>query len=323
MKYLFKKGVFLPLLFLAQPIFIEELFSQTVWAPYQRQLWVRTTAVNSVYDSAYVGKYHTTYDDDVRINVGALAFEYGITDRLTVDLQTGFGKLGRVQLIDRYFGTLTSAEQPDKYGIIDSRAGLRYKVIDEYDYESIWVPTISVRLGGIKKGDYDRNPQALGDGANGAEVNIYLGKDFNVWGLGALGEWSYRRREKPVPDDVLYYGALYKRFLDSFIFIVGSRGQIGQGGYAFADPRGTPPLNLIQVDPPSIAPFGQDWYNYYLEHERPAWGRKEIYHNLEVSLGYTDKYGNYYNFFYSHTYSGYNTAILRTFGFLINFPFNL
>ncbi|WP_246051831.1 hypothetical protein [Leptospira idonii] len=296
--------------------------AQQAWSPYERQLWVRPVFVHSEYNSAYLANNHSSYDDNVRITAGSLVLEYGITDRLTFDLSSGFGKLGRHRILDRYYGLQQTPESPDKYGVLDTRVGLRYKIIDEFDSKYAWMPTISLRAGGIKKGDYDRNPQSLGDGANGGEVNLYFAKDFNFYGLGTLGELSYRRREKPVPDDILYYGAFYKKIFEVVFLTIGGRGQIGQGGYAFADPRQEPPNNYLNLKTADLIP-GVNLYDYWVANERPAWGRRENFHNLEIGLGFTDNYGNFYNLFYSDTYSGYNTAKLKTVGFAVNLPFNL
>ncbi|MCZ8154760.1 MAG: hypothetical protein O9264_01465 [Leptospira sp.] len=303
-------------------IFSAGIFAQSAWAPYQRQLWVRPVATHSEYDSAYLARSFAKYDDNVRISAGALVLEYGITDRLTVDFSSGFGKLGRHRIFDRFGGLQQTPESPDKYGVLDSRLGVRYKLVDEYDSKYFWMPTISVRVGGIKKGDYDRNPQSLGDGASGGEANVYFAKDFNTWGLGTLGDIGYRKRENPVPDDILYYGALYKKFLENFFLTIGGRGQIGQGGYAYADPRQEPPFNYYNTRTPDLIP-GVNLFDIWVKDERPAWGRKETFHNFEIGLGFSDSYGNFYNVFYSQTYAGYNTAKLQTVGFAANIPFNL
>ncbi|MDF3818871.1 hypothetical protein P3G55_03110 [Leptospira sp. 96542] len=296
-------------------------FAQQAWSPYERQIWVRPIITHSEYDSAFLAGQKANYDDNVRITVGSLALEYGITDRLTFDLTVGFGKLGRHKIFDRYGGLQQTPEAPDKYGVMDSRAGLRYKIIDEFDSKYAWMPTIAIRLGGIKRGDYDRNPQSLGDGASGGEANLYFAKDFNFYGFGTLGDIGYRKREKPIPDDILYYGALYKKIFESFFLTLGGRGQVGQEGYAFADPRQEPPLNYFTYPQPSA--YGINPYDVYVQDQRPAWGRKEDFHNVEVGLGYSDSFGNFYTVFYSETLSGYNTAKLKTVGFAATLPYNL
>jgi len=302
------------------------LSAQQAWSPYQRQLWFRPGIVHSEYNSAYLANSFAKYDDNVRITGGTVAFEYGITDRLTVDLTTGFGRLGRHRIFNpNNFWKPATPETPDKHGVLDTRAGIRYKILDEFDSRISWMPTVSLRIGGIKKGDYDRNPQALGDGANGGEVNLYLAKDFGFFGLGALGELGYRKRENPVPDDVPYYGALYKRFFESFFLFAGSRGQIGQGGYGFSDPRQQSPFNLIDLRPLNDLSTvnGINITDFLIREFRPPWGRRETFQNLEVGLGFMDSFGNFWNVFYAETINGYNTPKLRTVGFIVNMPYNL
>ncbi len=304
----------------------QPLLSQQAWSPYQRQLWFRPVITHAEYNSAFLANSTAKYDDNVRITTGNLALEYGITDRLTVDFTAGFGKLGRHRIFNpNNFWRTAVNEAPDKYGFLDTRAGIRYKLIDEFDSNYKWMPTLSLRVGGIKKGDYDRNPQALGDGASGGEINLYLAKDFNFFGMGTLGEIAYREREKPVPNDILYYGALYKRFFESVFLTFGGRGQQGQGGTSYFDPRQAPPYNLYDLKPinDQFQVGGINLLDWYIRDNRPPWGRKENFVNLEIGLGFMDGSGNFYNFFYSETLAGYNTAKLQTVGFLVNMPFNL
>ena len=291
------------------------IFSQTAWTPYQRQLWVRPMFNYSQYNSAFLGENRATYDDKIIIRSGFLSLEYGITDRITVDVTGGIGKLSSHRLLNRV--GQVSPQTPAKYGSLDTRYGIRFKITDEFLSKYSWMPTLTLRIGGIARGDYDKNPQALGDGASGGEINLYFAKDFNFYGLGVFGDVGYRRRQSPVPDDVLTHGAVYYRFLESWLFTIGYRGQRGQSGYAFADPRTQPPYNLFEIP---VA----DWYTpIYVNTLRPAWGRKENFSNGEISLGYTDSYGNFWNVFASHTFTGFNTAQLTTVGFLVNFPFYL
>lgn len=298
------------------------ILAQAAWNPYERQLFVRPVAMTSQYNSAFLTTKRAKYDDTVRIHTGFLTMEYGITDQWAVDGTVGFGRLTGHQLLNRPW--IQSPEVEDKHGTLDGRFGVRYKITDEFMSEYSWMPTFTIRVGAIHKGDYDRNPQALGDGASGWEANLYWAKDFNFWGLGTYGEAGYRSREKPVPDDILYGWGFYKRLFENFLLILGGRGQVGQSGYAFWDPRGEPPLNYFQIDT-SIFQWGEinlyeDWY---LKYKRPPWGRKENFHTLEVGIGYTDIYGNFYYLWVSKVMTGYNTAELTSIGFLINFPFYL
>lgn len=299
----------------------KELFAQAAWNPYERQLFVRPTAMASRYDSAFLSDRRAQYDEAVHVNTGMVTLEYGITDNLAVDGTVGFGRLSGHQLLNRPY--IQSPREERKHGTTDGRFGIRYKITDEFMSDYKWMPTITVRIGGIHKGDYDRNPQALGDGASGWEGNLYWAKDFNFWGLGTYGEVGYRVREKPVPEDVLYGWGIYKRLFQDFLLIFGGRGQKGQEGYAFFDPRGEPGVNFISFDTSRFQSQGINWYDYYISNERPPWGRREDFHTLEAGIGYTDSSGNFYYLWASEVVSGFNTARLRTVGFMINFPFYL
>lgn len=299
----------------------DEVFSQAAWNPYEKQLFVRPVFVQSRYDSAFLSNQRAKYDERVNVNTGFLTLEYGITDNWAVDGTVGMGRIYEHQLLNRPF--LESRRDETKHGTMDSRFGIRYKLTDENFSDYKWMPTITLRFGGIHKGDYDRNPQSLGDGASGYEANLYWAKDFNFWGLGHYGELGYRVREKPVPEDVLYGWGFYKRLFEKFLFIVGGRGQIGQGGYAFADPTGETPFNYFDFGLRDIQFQGIGLYDYYLDNNRPPWGRREDFHTVEGGLGFTDSAGNFYYVFTSKVISGYNTAELQTWGFMVNFPFFL
>ena len=170
------------------------IFGQTAWSPYERVLWIQPSTFQSEYNNPFLPSPY-------RMNIFQTAIQYGITDKLTYDLTVGYGKIHK---ISNYY-PLAGVEQENltttKSGFMDSRMGLRYKFLDEMESKYNWMPTISLSLGAIKKGDYDRRPQSLGDGASGVEANLYFAKDFNFYGFGTYGDIGYRKREKPVPSD--------------------------------------------------------------------------------------------------------------------------
>ncbi len=290
------------------------IYSQTAFAPYGKALWIQPSTIKSEYNSPFLPSPY-------RIVVFQTALQYGISDRLTLDMTIGYGKISKISNYYPYAGVEYENLSTTKHGFIDTRFGIRYKIFDETDSKYDWMPTISVRLGGIKKGDYDRRPQSLGDGANGGEINIYFAKDFNFYGLGTYGDIGHRKRENPIPDDRLYSYFLYKNIFKKFYLVGGYRGQDSLGGYAFADPA----QNESQI-PPSVQPqtnqrptlenlLQQRW----LATERPDWARKESFLRQEFSIGYRDSDGNFYTLFYSRTVKGENSPILETFGLLANF----
>ena len=300
---------FLILFFIANSI-----YSQTAFAPYARALWLQP----SVFRSEYITPFAPS---PYRIVVFQSAIQYGITDRLTFDMTIGYGKISKISDYYPYAGVEYENRSTTKHGFIDSRIGLRYKLLDEYDSKYNWMPTLSIRLAGIKKGDYDRRPHSLGDGANGGEVNLYFAKDFNFYGLGTFGDVGHRKRENPIPDDRLYSGFLYKNLWKNFFIVVGYRGQKSLGGYPFADPAQNESQFPPTVQAPSNQPVSLEnlLIANWLANERPDWARKETFLRREYSIGFRDADGNFYTLYYSKTISGENSPFLETFGLIANF----
>ncbi len=306
------------LIFLLPISVFSGLFAQQAFAPYQRSLWIQPTAIKSEYNNPFLPSPY-------QINIFQITTQYGITDRLTFDLTAGFGKIFKISDYYPLAGIEQSNPTTTKQGFIDTRFGLRYKILDEFDSKIAWLPTISLRLGGIKKGDYDRRPQSLGDGASGIEANLYFAKDFQFWNLGTFGEMGYRNREKPVPPDRIYALFLYKNFFEDWFLFVGMRGQTSLAGTAFADPAQNEPQvpsppGTVRPIPTSNEGLAQE---LWLAQERPDWARRENFVRHEASLGYKDSYGNFYTVFYSKTVQTLNSPALETIGLLANFSFYL
>ena len=293
------------------------IFGQTAWSPYGRTLWVQPSTFQSEYNNPFLPSPY-------KINIFQTTVQYGITDKLTYDLTIGYGRIHKISNYYPYAGVEQENPSTTKHGFIDTRSGFRYKILDEMDSRYDWMPTISLRLGAIKKGDYDRRPQSLGDGASGGEINLFFAKDFNYYGLGTYGDIGYRRREKPVPDDQIYSASLYKNFLESFYFIAGYRGQRGLGGYPYADPaQNEPQIPSTPSTTPKIINPEEFLTNKWFSEERPDWARRENYLRQEISLAYRDSYGNFYTLYYSKTLRVDNSPLLETIGFLANFSFYL
>ena len=295
------------------------IFGQTAWSPYQRTLWIQPASFQSEYNNPFLPSPY-------RMNIFQTAVQYGITDKLTFDATIGYGKIHKISNYYPYAGVELENPSTTKSGFIDSRMGVRYKFLDEMESRYDWMPTISLRVGAIKKGDYDRRPQSLGDGASGAEMNLYFAKDFNFYGLGTYGDIGYRKRENPVPNDQIYSWSLYKIFFENIYFIAGYRGQKGLGGYAFADPaqnesQTTP--SATPVTTPLTPNFETFVTNKWLSENRPDWARRENFLRQEFSLAYRDSFGNFYTLYYSKTLKVDNSPILETFGILANFSFYL
>lgn len=282
------------------------------WSPYARNLWVQTTYTQGQYENPFLPSPY-------KIKVGQTLVQYGITDRWTVDATIGFGKIYKVSNYYPLAGVEKENPSTTKYGFIDHRFGLRYKILDEWDNR--FFPTLSFRVGRIQKGDYDPRPQSLGDGANGWEANIYFAKDFEFYGLGSLGEINYRRRDRPIPPDRTIVINLYKNFLANWFILWGVRDMQSLGGNSFADPEQNEPLTPSPTD--FQAPSPESLAEREFRKNFPDSARREKFRREEISLGYRDTYGNFYLLSYGITRETTNSPLLEILSFSANFSFFL
>lgn len=261
------------------------------WLPMKGQLLL-TPAVNfDSYNSAWqaenlrntspLGLSYNT----IKTTTYSMTLEYGLDDKLALDGTFGFAKMNTGALWEGHAGG-----EEARSGFIDKNYGLRYKLLNEFDFSGNLFPTIAVRFGIIIAGDYNDFPQAIGDGAGGVRTSLLFGKNFDFFGLGYYGELSYRVRGVPVPDDILITGGIFHNFRNLLFTRIGYNGQIGLSGY-------------------DITPPGQ----------KPS-SRKEHFHRIEGGAGYIDSYGRFYNFFVGSTVAGFNTARNTNYGFSVVIP---
>lgn len=184
-------------------------FAQGAYLPEQGELVTTFDASYENYDSAWLGNakrpdgtrrfpHKSKFVGEVKIQNYRIALDYGITENLAVDFNTGYGFISG--------GLGATPNIKDKDGTLDTSLGLRYKLISENPYETFSLPTLAIRAGGIFAGSYDEVPQSLGDGASGWEVGVAAGRYWATPRLGVLAEVNYRDREGIVPTD--YYGSL-------------------------------------------------------------------------------------------------------------------
>lgn len=262
-------------------------FAQSAWLPTQGTLLVTPGYTYQTFDDFWMGKNDATLPDDLTQHTGYLNFEYGILPDLTADLTVGYAH-----------SELEPAGSDD--GLTDTYFGLRYRLVDEAAQESAWVPTVTVRVGGIIAGSYDENfPFSVGDGAHGADFTLMLGKMFGESGFGLYGDFGYRVRESPVPDEVFgRIGALQS--LGPVTLSVGYRHVQSTSGLNI----GVAPFN------PAAAATGF-----------PA--LKEIQQLIEGGIAYTDGGGRSYQFLIAHALDGRNTGDKLVVGFAITIPLSL
>jgi len=135
---------------------------------------------------------HQTSDEikklpvDIKLhqNTTWLALNHGINDALAFDLKVGY------------------AASREEYGRADSSLGLSWRVLDEFIEDDL--PTVTLRAGATIAGDYDiGSPHAIGDGANGGDISVLVGKILQPW-LAASADLGFRKRTSGVPDEIFY-----------------------------------------------------------------------------------------------------------------------
>ena len=249
----------------------------TVSYQYQRydEFWVGKTNIPLKFATGFrEQQQHATY----------LTLEYSIIDNLTLDITAGYswtefeGGPGRDLTDD---------------GLTDTTFGVRYRAIDERKFE--WLPTVTLRVGGIIKGTYDEDfPFSAGDGADGVETSVLLAKQLCP-GLGLYGEIGYRWRNNDVPDDVFGAVGLAVTYIKDVTLSVGYRHTEGQSGPDIGAPGFGTSFGFPQV--------------------------KEVDQRIETSLSYTDHGGRNYALYFAQTLVGRNTGEKSIFGLSVSVPF--
>jgi len=257
----------------------------------------------SVFRKVWIGDNKTSIEVqpkyDFELNDGMLRLDYGLSDRFALDLNIGATEAA------------TRAWNPDndpeiKYGLMDTQFGLRYRLFDERQHEEWYVPTLTLRLGGIIRGTYDADfPMAPGDGASGGEASILSTKTFKC-GAGFYLQGGYRLRNNHVPQTVfgetgLSYTFKFDWVVNSLSFYVGYRGLYDLNGPDLQGERvaGTP-HDFVPID-----------------YTRTA---QEMYQMGTLGLAFTDKHGRRYFFSCAHPYDGRNTGKVNNFNIGLNWP---
>jgi len=254
----------------------------SVWLPGADRLVVTPSYVYQTFDEFWIGDEKVKLDGDLWQHTAFLGFDYGITDDIALDATIG----GVWSETDA--GMLGGDQSDD--GLTDTTIGIRQRFVDEQDVNKWWLPSLAVRVGAIIPGTYDENfPFSAGDGAFGAEASLIGGKTICP-GFGMYGDVGYRYRDGHVPDD--FFGSVGTYVSWKFLSAT--------FGYRFTEGLSGPDIGDPGFTFPKV---------------------KEISHNLEGSLGITDRGGRFYQVFYAHTIEGRNTGERDIFGGAISFTF--
>ena len=121
----------------------------------------------------------------IDINQGFVALQYGITERWAIDLNIGATTTGWRKFDN---GGIQSTA-----GLMDYSFGVRYQVFNEATANSPWLPTLTLRLGGVLPGSYNEDfVFAPGLHSTAVEPEVLLRKHFGWPGLGVYADGLYR-----------------------------------------------------------------------------------------------------------------------------------
>lgn len=131
----------------------------------------------------------------------ALDGEYGLAPGLALDATVGYsvvnyqgGPLGGL--------VLTQGNRNVRRGLIDTRIGLSWRLVDEFRSVNAAMPTITARAGAIIAGTYDTGfLNAVSDGADGWELGLKFGKVLLGANAGLYGDFTYRWLSTSTPDE--------------------------------------------------------------------------------------------------------------------------
>jgi len=124
-----------------------------------------------------------------------LSLNYGLTENFALDFRTGYAKSEFV---------LAGPTIDDSFnGLADSTIGLTWRIVDE-DISEHGLPSIALRVAAIIAGDYDTGYiNSIGDGGDGGEVSLIVGKIF-ADKVALSGELGYRDRDSGIPEEVFF-----------------------------------------------------------------------------------------------------------------------
>ncbi len=216
---------------------------------------------------------------------GWLDFNYALTDAVAVDVRSGFGR-------SHIPGPVGPTPQESFSGLVDTNVSLTWRILDELVTNG--APSIAIRAGVIAAGGYETGHiNSLGDGGNGAEASVIVGRFVDR--VGFSGELGYRLRSGEIPADTFANLAAFLALTDRISVAADYRMVNG-------DDSG------LDIGGPGFAP---DRFPELQEDAQLLGGRLLVTLNDSFSL----------NGFYGQVVSGRNTAASSVFGAGVTYTF--
>ncbi len=187
-------------------VLTEPVLAASPWLPEPGGMTLSISYLSESFDEFYRADQDQQLPADIEQTTLRFAFEYGLSDLVSLGFKTGF--------TETHFAP---ASRGDFSGVDDSEIDIRWRFVDEYLSEKA-MPTITLRLAAIIAGNYEAssagNPHSPGDGESGYSASIIVGKVLHSWSL--LGELGYRDRASPVPSEVFLNIGAYYTFSQNF-----------------------------------------------------------------------------------------------------------
>lgn len=118
---------------------------------------------------------------------------YALADAWAVDLQLGWAKS------DFIMGPGIPTTDDSFDGLVDANIGVTWRAVDELEWDNL--PSVAFRAAAIIAGNYETGQiNSLGDGGDGFEVSVILGK-FLSDRVGVSAEFGYRNRSNGIPEN--------------------------------------------------------------------------------------------------------------------------
>ncbi|HAM71176.1 MAG TPA: hypothetical protein DCM86_05995 [Verrucomicrobiales bacterium] len=260
--------------------------AQSAWLPQEKEFTVTPTYVFQSFNTFWMGaaKVNPGWGEKIKQHTVSIATEYGISKDWAADLTFGY-----TRSIAHFAGETLD-------GMMDTTAGVRYRLYDEFESKCAYAPTLTLRAGGILSGSYPISstlPHSPGDGASGFETSLLWGKAIGQTGFGLFGDGGFRRRGKGVPDDLFFSGGLYKQLWEAWTVSVGYRQVQALSGIDIGGPGWAGQFPLT----------------------------KESKKSVEAGLGFTDKHRFHYQVFGAMVIDGRNTGEATILGASASFAF--
>ncbi len=260
-------------------------YGQSAYVPLEGRFTLSGSYVFETFDEFWRGRKKTRLPDDIHQHTVSVSLEYGLLDDVALDLTLGYTRSS--------FGSTDDID-----GLNDTTLGVRWRIFDEFRSDLSYLPTLTLRLGGIIEGSYDTittgPPHSPGDGASGVETSLLFGKVFGSTDIGASGDVGYRYRDSNVPDDFFVSVGLDKIFFEYIL-----------AGFHYRHTQG---LSGIDIGSPGFDP------SRFPE-------LKEISDNIQAEVGYVGARGQYFGIIAAWTIAGRNTGKKMILGPVVSFPF--